>query len=171
MGTPEGSNSTPVNTEVINYPLVNTEETDIRPFIPPCHDALPLYLYYEKHQIGHLWDPSRGLETAGKVVGFALDDDFFRQALETHLSSPAHALPWFFSPFISANATMMAVNRGKTARRPQSVLQIHLNKSLNEHDGVRSDPQPYIYSLRTLVMEFKIQVSNKRTGSIRNLST
>lgn len=159
MGTPEESNSTPVNTEVINYPLVNTKETDIRPFVPPYHDALPLYLYDEKHQTDHLWDPSRGLETAGKVVGFALDEIFFSLALETHLSFPAHALPWFFSPFISANATMMAVNRGKTARRPQSVLQIHLNKSLNEHDGVRSDEQPYIYSLRTLVMVLKIQAS------------
>lgn len=157
-GATEDSDPTPVNIEVINRTLVNTETTDITPFVPLCHDRLPLCLFYGKYQIDNLWNPSRGLETAGEVVGIALDHKFFINALEKHLSYPVHTSPWFFSPFISANADPMAVERGLRAFDPESVFWIDV-RVLNNHGGMQSHEKHHIYSLRKLVKHFEIPAS------------
>lgn len=159
LGATEDFDSTLVDIEDVNYTLVNTEAIDIKPFIPPSlNAAIPTFLFYEKYQTDNLWNPSRGLETAGKVVGFALDEHFFKNVLDKHLSYPVHTIPWFFSPFISANAHILFVNRGNRASRPQSVFLIRV-KSLFEINGLQAEEQPYIYSLRRLVAVFDIPAS------------
>ncbi|KAL9069398.1 MAG: hypothetical protein Q9161_005563 [Pseudevernia consocians] len=147
-----------VNIQVINRTLVNTENIDIRPFMPPCHDRLPMCLFYGKYPIDNLWNPSRGLETAGQVVGIALDHKFFINVLEKHLSYPVHTLPWFFSPFISANADPMAVER-RRAFDPESVFWIDVREAFDNDDVMQSCEKPHIYSLRKLVKDFEIPAS------------
>ena len=142
-----------VNIDVIDQTVVNINETDIREFIPPCHDYIPKMLFYENYHNDNLWDETRGLETAGKVIGFALNKDFFANALEKHLSYPVHTAPWFFSPFISAYATTSAVHRGNRAYAPQSVIKIWAE---DFYDRSQTEEKPYIYSLLRLYMEFQI---------------
>lgn len=150
----------------INYNVVNTEETNIKPFMPPYHDPLPFYLFYEKYQSDNLFNTSQGLETAGQVVGFALDQNFFKNALMKHLSYPVRTMPWFFSPFISANASLMAINRGNRASRPQSVLRICMMKMFDDYYNFRSDEQPYIYSLSKLATEYNIPASKYKNRPV-----
>ena len=159
LGATKEVDTSTVNTEVINHTIINTEETDIRPFIPPCHRDIPWVLLYEKYQIDNLWKEDQGLETTGHVVGFALDQFFFLHALEKHLSYPVHATPWFFSPFISANSHKGAVNRGNRSIGPQSIFVISVKDIFDEYPAFRTDERPYIYSLQKLVTQFKIPAS------------
>ncbi len=152
--TTDGSELATIDIDVIDCTLVDLEETDRRPFIPPCHDDLPMLLYYEIYPTDHLWNPNRGLETPGEVVGFPLNERFFLNLLDKHLSYPVHTKPWFFSPFISANAQKFAVSRGNRVERPQAILGIVVDVMLAV--AKTEGQQPYIYSLRRLVEEFQI---------------
>ena len=152
----EESDFTTVDIDVMDETSVNMDETDIRPFIPPSHDTIPSNLFYEAYKNDSLWSP-RGLETDGRVLGFALNEDFFLNVLKRHLSyTPMLATPWFFSPFISTYAIPLTANRPVSAYKPEKILKIRVERLFNHRGISSSDDQPYIYSLRKLVTELEI---------------
>ena len=143
--------------ESINYHEVSTDTSIFERFMPPALLTSPPRLFYEKYGTDNLWNPNRGLETAGIVVGLPLNQDFFRAALEKHLSYPLHTTPWFWSPFISVNSNPMAIDQGnKGACNPQSVFKIDVLKILSHYRNSHNRERLFIYSLEELVMMYKL---------------